>query len=100
MALAKLRRKPQQQVMIDSGHGSQLNSSGWRGFLKVDKVISTISRQGNRYDYFITERLSRFSKVLKRGRIGERSTHYKAKFEVVFYTTPRCSRGLTEDKIA
>ena len=60
LLMAVWRRKPQQQVIIDSDHGSQFSSSDWQSFLKVNYVISSMSRRTNLPRNAVAENFSSF----------------------------------------
>jgi Transposase and inactivated derivatives len=55
LLMAVWRRKPKQEVMVDSDQGSQYNSSDWRSFLKVNNLVVSMSRRGNGHDNAVAE---------------------------------------------
>ncbi|WP_097086856.1 IS3 family transposase, partial [Pseudomonas sp. URIL14HWK12:I9] len=84
MLMAVWRRKPQQQVMLDSDQGSQFSSSDWQSFLKANNVISSMSRRGNCHDNAVAES---FFQLLKRERIRRKiyTTREEAQSDIFDY---------------
>ena len=69
LLMAVWRRKPKQEVMIHSDQGSQFTSSDWQSFLKVHRMVPSMSRRGNCHDNAVAES---FFSVLKKERIKRR----------------------------
>ena len=60
------RLKPQQEVLVDSDQGSEFSSHVWQDFLKVHRLIPSMSRRGNCHVNAVAES---FFQLLKRERI-------------------------------
>ena len=66
LLMAVWRRKPKDDVIVHSDHGSQFSSYDWQDFLKAHKLTASMSRRGNCYDNAVVES---FFQLLKRERI-------------------------------
>ncbi|MFZ7095461.1 IS3 family transposase [Luteimonas dalianensis] len=69
LVAAAWRRKPGPGVMVHSDQGSQFTSSDWQSFLKVHRMVPSMSRRGNCHDNAVAES---FFSVLKKERIKRR----------------------------
>lgn len=70
LLMAVWRRTPKREVMIHSDQGSQFSSLDWQSFLKVNNLISSMSRRGNCHDNAVAES---FFRLLKRERIRRKT---------------------------
>lgn len=84
LLMAVWRRKPKNEVLIHSDQGSQYTSSDWQGFLKVHKLVCSMSRRGNCYDNAVAES---FFQLLKRERIKRKTykTREDARLDIFDY---------------
>lgn len=64
------RRSPTSPVIVHSDQGSQYSSHDWQAFLKTNKLETSMSRRGNRYDNAVAES---FFQLLKRERIRRKT---------------------------
>ncbi|MFA7594562.1 MAG: IS3 family transposase, partial [Thiohalobacteraceae bacterium] len=69
LVAAAWRRKPGPGVMVHSDQGSQFTSSDWQSFIKVHRMVPSMSRRGNCHDNAVAES---FFSVLKKERIKRR----------------------------
>ena len=63
LTVAVWRRKPTQEVIVNSDQGSQYDSDDWKRFCDVNKLLPSMSRRGNCWDNAVTE--SFFSSLKK-----------------------------------
>jgi len=56
LVAAAWRRKPGPGVMVHSDQGSQFTSSDWQSFLKVHRMVPSMSRRGNCHDSAVAVR--------------------------------------------
>ena len=84
LLMAIWRRKPRQEVMINSDQGSQYSSSDWQSFLRANNLIGSMSRRGNCHDNAVAES---FFQLLKRERIKRKiyGTRQDARSDVFDY---------------
>ncbi len=69
LVAAAWRRKPGPGVMVHSDQGSQFTGRDWQSFLKVHRMVPSMSRRGNCHDNAVAES---FFSVLKKERIKRR----------------------------
>lgn len=63
------KRKPGPGVMVHSDQGSQFTSDDWQSFLKMHRMVPSMSRRGNCHDNAVAES---FFSALKKERIKRR----------------------------
>jgi putative transposase len=63
------RRKPAPGVLVHSDQGCQFTSSDWQSFLKMHRMVPSMSRRGNCHDNAVAES---FFSALKKERIKRR----------------------------
>ncbi len=61
--MAVWRLKPDGEVIVHSGQGSQYGSDDWQRFCRVNNLASSMSRRGNCWDNAVAE--SFFSSLKK-----------------------------------
>jgi putative transposase len=66
LLMAVWRRRPEGEVLVHSGQGSQFSSYDWQAFLKAHRLKPSMSRRGNCHDNAVAES---FFQLLKRERI-------------------------------
>ena len=67
--MAVWRLKPDGEVIVHSGQGSQYGSDDWQRFFRVNNLASSMSRRGNCWDNAVAES---FFSSLKKERIRKR----------------------------
>ncbi len=56
--MAVWRRKPDGEVIVHSGQGSQYGSDDWQRFCRVNNLAPSMSRRGNCWDNAVAESFS------------------------------------------
>jgi putative transposase len=93
LMMALWRRKPKNEVIINSDQGSQFSSDDFARWCKEHRLLSSISRRGNCYDNAVAES---FFSSLKKEQVKQKiyATRAEAKSEIfeyieVFYNRKR-----------
>ncbi len=55
LLMAMWRRRPEQEMLVHSGQGSQFSSYDWQGFLRAHRLKACMSRRGNCHDNAVVE---------------------------------------------
>ncbi|MEY7322171.1 IS3 family transposase [Escherichia coli] len=69
LMMAVWRRKPDGEVIVHSGQGSQYGSDDWQRFCRANNLVPSMSRRGNCWDNAVAES---FFSSLKKERIRKR----------------------------
>lgn len=55
LLMAVWRRQPEGEVLVHSDQGSQFYRYDWLDFLKIHRLVPSMSRRGNCYDNAVAE---------------------------------------------
>ncbi len=88
LLMAVWRRQPRQEMLVRSDQGSQFSSYDWQDFLKVHRLVLSMSRRGNCHDNAVAES---FFQLLKRERIKRKTYQDREEARRISSITSRCS---------